>query len=141
MIERKRLLPDRPMTAQELRARWVANNPEKALEVNRKARAKRKAIVDAYKAERGCEDCGNSDPRVLDLHHRQADQKVESVNVMRVRASLAAVMSEAAKCDVLCANCHRIRHAIEVEGRKAADTKGSDMSHIQMTTGVFFRAS
>lgn len=130
------------MTAQEARARWVANNPVKALAINQSAKARMKKAIDDYKAERGCEDCGNTDYRVLDLHHRDADDKVESVNVLRMRAGRAAVLAEAAKCDVLCANCHRIRHATEADERRAAAAeKETDMSDIQMTTGVFFRAS
>lgn len=118
------------MTAQEARARWVANNSEKALQSNRDAKDRLKKRINKYKADFGCADCGNCDPRVLDLHHRDRAEKVESVNVMRVRASTADVMKEAAKCDVLCANCHRIRHAEE-----------SIMADIQITTGAFFRAT
>ncbi len=120
------------MTAAEARARWVANNPEKALAVNRQARLRRKEKVDAYKAERGCEDCGTSDPRVLDLHHRDGAEKEGEIASMKVRVGWAKLEEEMKKCDVLCANCHRIRHAVEHEERRA---------DIQMTTGVFFRAS
>ena len=130
MVDQKRI-GDRAMTAAEARARWVANNPEKALEINRQARARMKKRIDDYKAKRGCEDCGNDDPRVLDLHHREKDDKVVAVNNLRTRAGVQRVMEEAAKCEVLCANCHRIRHATENDA-------GAD---IQMTTGVFFRAS
>lgn len=130
MVDQKRI-GERAMTAAEARARWVFNNPEKARESARLARERIKRRVDQYKAERGCEDCGNDDPRVLDLHHRERDDKVAAVNNLRTRAGVQRVMEEAAKCEVLCANCHRIRHATENDA-------GAD---IQMTTGTFFRAS
>jgi len=120
------------MTAAEARARWVANNPEKALKVNRQARLRRKEKVDDYKASKGCEDCGNADPRVLDLHHRDGSDKEGEIASMKVRVGWKRLEEEMKKCDVLCANCHRIRHAEENALRRA---------DIQMTTGVYFRAS
>ncbi len=131
MVEQKRILPDRPMTWLELRRRWVANNPEKALDINRQARARQKEKVARYKEARGCADCGNSDHRVLDLHHRDGADKEDAVSVMRVRAAWKRVAEEMDKCDVLCANCHRIRHATEVD-----ESRGRTEA-----TGVFFRAS
>ena len=141
MILQKRIIEGRGLTAQEARARWVANNPDLARSVNNKARQKKKELIDRYKAERGCEDCGTTDRRVLDLHHRDADDKVESVSVLRRRASRAAILAEASKCDVLCANCHRIRHADETDERRAAAESETQMADIQMTTGAFFRAT
>lgn len=119
------------MTGQEARARWVANNPEKARDGNIRAKARMKERIDKYKSERGCEDCYITDARVLDLHHRDGEDKVDHVNRMRCRASIAAVLQEAAKCDVLCANCHRIRHAEEDDQRRAAD-----MQDISTPTGA-----
>lgn len=41
-----------------------------------------------------CEDCGNSDIRVLEVHHRDENRKNNSLENLAI----------------LCANCHRIRH-------------------------------
>jgi hypothetical protein len=59
-------------------------------------------------------DCGESDPVCLDFHHR--DPSIKSFEIARgVKCrSLEAVQAEIAKCDVVCANCHRKRHAKEV---------------------------
>jgi hypothetical protein len=132
MVLQNRVFEGRAMTAQEARARWVANNPQLARDANLAAKNRMKARVDAYKAERGCVDCGNDDERVLDLHHRDGTDKSDSINRMRCKTSWENIMKEAAKCDVLCANCHRIRHATEITQARA---------DIQMTTGVFYRAS
>jgi hypothetical protein len=59
----------------------------------------------------GCVDCGiNGDPRILQFDHLPGEDKVDDVSSMvgscRPWEMIAA---ELAKCDVVCANCHRIR--------------------------------
>lgn len=56
-----------------------------------------------------CADCGQSYPYyVMDLDHREPDKKYKGVaSMMRFPTSL--VIAEVAKCDVVCANCHRER--------------------------------
>lgn len=64
-------------------------------------------VVGAYLLSNPCIDCGESDPRVLDFDHRDAAEK--SAEVMRLAQdgySLNRVMTEIAKCDVRCRNCH-----------------------------------
>jgi hypothetical protein len=62
-------------------------------------------------AERGgrCEECGyNAAAAALEFHHRDAVSKEFQISygsVSRIR-----LWAEAAKCDLLCANCHRLRH-------------------------------
>ena len=63
-----------------------------------------------YLGEHPCIDCGVMDPRVLEFDHRDPDSKVSAVAVLAGQGwSLASVAAEVAKCDVRCANCHRIR--------------------------------
>lgn len=64
-----------------------------------------------------CVQCGEDDPVVLDFHHRDPTQKrfqlTGSLCYSRSRESL---LKEIAKCDVLCANCHRKEeHRIRVQ--------------------------
>ena len=58
-----------------------------------------------------CLDCGKSlAPHQMDFDHREGEAK--SFNLTAGRAMLmsrAALLEEARKCDVVCANCHRIR--------------------------------
>lgn len=57
-----------------------------------------------------CVDCGQTDIRVLEFDHRDPARKVANVGRMaRSGVSVEAVIREVAKCDVRCANCHRIR--------------------------------
>ena len=59
-----------------------------------------------------CMDCGGRFPvECMDLDHRPGEGKVINVSRMMTtgRFSEAALLAEIAKCDLVCANCHRIR--------------------------------
>lgn len=69
-----------------------------------------KKIINAIKLEKGCKRCGwNSDPVALDFHHRDRASKLFRL-AGHMNGNIQTLMREAAKCDVLCANCHRITH-------------------------------
>jgi hypothetical protein len=78
----------------------------------RKRRRKRKAdLVAAYGSR--CVDCGYSTcPEALQFHHR--DPSTKDFGLGNFSGSLARYTAEAAKCDLVCTNCHRIRHAREI---------------------------
>jgi hypothetical protein len=59
--------------------------------------------------DNGCADCGNKDHRVLEFHHKAGEYKLANVTALRARSE-KVVREEIQKCDVLCANCHAIRH-------------------------------
>ena len=71
-----------------------------------------------------CADCGRQfQPHQMDFDHR--DPATKSFNVMTGRAMLMAtsrLMAEVAKCDVVCANCHRARTQVQHAARLAART-------------------
>ena len=69
-----------------------------------------KAFVDKLK-EGPCEDCGKRFPIVcMDFDHRPGETKYANVSNMVVKyASKRKLEAELAKCDLVCANCHRIR--------------------------------
>jgi hypothetical protein len=77
----------------------------------RKRRRKRKIdLVAAYGGR--CVDCGYANcPEALQFHHR--DPSTKEFGLGKFSGSLARLLEEAAKCDLLCANCHRIRHSRE----------------------------
>ena len=57
-----------------------------------------------------CMDCGERFPAyVMDLHHRDPSQKDFALSHHR-GASIERIRDEIDKCDLLCANCHRMRH-------------------------------
>lgn len=74
---------------------------------------KRVAELGVIKTTQGCGDCGfNTHPEALDFHH--VEDKTFSISAAACSgASLARLKQEIAQCIVLCANCHRIRHAAD----------------------------
>lgn len=75
---------------------------------SRHRKAKR-GRIDAYKLERGCDRCGYSGAAcALDFHHR--DPQAKAFVIAKTTRSDAALREEIAKCDLLCANCHRVAH-------------------------------
>ena len=81
----------------------------------KQARERKAELYRLYNETRNhpCIDCGHSFPvECMDLDHRPRTIKVDSVSRMLVRGlSRDAILKEIAKCDVVCANCHRIRTA------------------------------
>ena len=58
-----------------------------------------------------CSRCKNDDYRVLEFHHRNPLEKEFTIANMVDRGySREKLNDEITKCDVLCANCHRIVH-------------------------------
>lgn len=89
------------------------------------AAARRKKALVAERAEylvglfseQGCVDCGEDDPLVLEFDHLK-DKKFNITRGLRER-SWEAVLDEIAKCEVVCANCHRRRTAKRGGWRRA----------------------
>lgn len=53
-------------------------------------------------------DCGgHSPPEAMDFDHIRGE-KLKSVSLM-LNHSLDAILEEIAKCELVCANCHRVR--------------------------------
>lgn len=75
-----------------------------------KKRSQKVARENKRKLKQGlfCIKCGENDWRCLDFHHR--DPKTKKFTISGQNHSKQALMEEIAKCDVLCANCHRKEH-------------------------------
>ncbi len=60
---------------------------------------------------RPCQDCGKRYPTcVMDFDHRAGEIKLREVATMVARGwSLKKIIKEIKKCDIVCANCHRLR--------------------------------
>lgn len=99
------------------RCRWCRRRDQQAQYGAAYAAAKKKKDVNylfvyRFLARHPCADCGEKDFRVLEFHH--IDPKNKSYSVARLfsrNASLKRIKEEIEKCEVLCANCHKIRTA------------------------------
>lgn len=64
--------------------------------------------LDYIKLKSGCAHCSETDPRVLEFNHLPSYKK--SFNIGRTQGkskSWETIRKEVAKCEVLCANCHK----------------------------------
>ncbi len=72
---------------------------------------RRRTLKDELIASRGgrCEGCGyERATAALEFHHR--DPRTKDFQISYGGVSRERLWSEASKCDLLCANCHRARH-------------------------------
>lgn len=76
----------------------------------------KKKWVDAYKLEHGCTDCGyRGHTAALDFDHLPGSVKVRDIKSGK-SFGWVALQEEIAKCEVVCANCHRIRTYERLKG-------------------------
>lgn len=74
------------------------------------AQRKKMAFLAAYKLERGCIDCGYRDHAVaLDFDH--VSGKKDFALSRAYGKSWKRILAELEKCEVRCANCHRVKTA------------------------------
>lgn len=112
----------RPDSAQWIR-KWTNDAAQRA-----------RTWIDTLKAS-PCKDCGNTyHPSVMEFDHTGAD-KTACVGHLK-RASKARILAEIAKCELVCANCHRLRTHMRREqkkhnGRLAVQSPRSPVGGIQ----------
>ncbi len=95
---------------------YYHNNHDRQLKLAliRKSKSyyEKRAVINSLK-EMPCKDCGVIyPPYVMDFDHEDRKQKIDSVSHM-LSHSLEVIMKEISKCDIVCANCHRVRTFIQ----------------------------
>lgn len=87
---------------------WREANRERARAYDKDRREAYRAVVYAAK-DRPCADCGKTyPPYVMDFDHVRGE-KLFNLGENGATRSLEVLQAEIDKCDVVCANCHRIR--------------------------------
>ncbi len=82
----------------------------------RRQRQKRQNTTDfrawyaSLKAEKPCSDCGRVfAPAAMQWDHLPGADKVKALGDLVHRHNRALILSEIAKCELVCANCHAVR--------------------------------
>jgi hypothetical protein len=91
------------------RAKYHANkgDPNHYIHKNEAIQQEKRRTLLAELKDFPCMDCGvKYIPAVMEFHHRDPSEKDGTVT----KVAYTKMREEAAKCDLLCANCHRIRH-------------------------------
>lgn len=91
---------------------------------SKKRRTENRAYIHSLKTDVPCTDCGKTyPPYVLDFDHLGIEPKRRNVsNLCHFQREL--IDAEIAKCEIVCANCHRHRTHVR---RHLALSKKSDM--------------
>lgn len=88
---------------------YYAARPDYYKAKNRQLAERLKKLVDALK-DRPCTDCRQQfPPCAMDWDHLDPRIKIESVSTLRKFGSEKRVLEEIAKCELVCAVCHRLR--------------------------------
>ncbi len=93
---------------------WYRRNRERHMAdvaaIRRALRAHNQALVRAAKSQ-PCADChGRFPPCAMDFDHVRG-RKLGNIAHLKNYAPTAVLIAEMEKCEVVCANCHRIRSA------------------------------
>lgn len=95
----------------ESRRKHYRNNKKQYLNRNKE----RKRVMFEYVRkikDTPCKDCRGSFPYyVMDLDHRETSEKVDVIGKIILNGSWRKLYEEIKKCDIVCANCHRVRTA------------------------------
>lgn len=92
------------------------NQDIKSLRSKRKKEAKVRRernmkFVISFLKENPCIDCGETNFICLEFDHRNQEDKVGIIANLVHCSSIKKIEEEISKCDVRCANCHRIKTA------------------------------
>lgn len=101
-----------PEARKEYFRRYYARNAERRKKIAESNTLRRKQIyefVSQYKLALGCKNCGfKKCSKALEMHHRDTNKEFTVAEAKNV--SMDRLVAELNKCDVLCANCHRMEH-------------------------------
>lgn len=96
------------------RAKYIAQAKRNVL-IQRELNFK---LQEQYLREHPCARCPESDPVVLEFHHRDRTRKRFGIsNGLKNGYSWKTILTEIAKCEVLCCNCHRRQTAKDLGWR------------------------
>jgi len=104
---------DEPRSQNLHRSRsWYWKNRESQLKKSKKNYKDNLDFASNLKASTPCKDCGlYFDPICMDFDHLNSLIKVGKVSEL-VKGNRATLITEIAKCEIVCSNCHRLRTKI-----------------------------
>lgn len=116
-------------------------------------RASQQILLAARRAERAavtrrirelksapCTDCGGTfDPVCMDFDHRPGEEKIDCVSSL-AWMGLDAVLAEISKCDLVCANCHRLRTKVRADAKIPSSTPVVDLAGLTLDGALLSEA-
>jgi hypothetical protein len=80
---------------------------QRAKQSTKKLRESNRVSMLEFLKDKSCKDCGINDVRVLEFDHKH--DKYMNVSKMMGNHSWKSILEEISKCDIRCANCHKIK--------------------------------
>jgi len=88
---------------------WYYDNKEVIYSKNKRKYAEMQFKISLLKESAPCKDCGQWFPfYVMDYDHLESENKNFTISQSMLRSE-ESILNEIKKCDLICANCHRIR--------------------------------
>jgi hypothetical protein len=109
----------RKIKNREYGKKYYENNKRVVQDAVNALRRKNRAKWLEYKSTLVCSRCGASHPAIIDFHHPTRDGSKKDVNRLVMDNCFAQAYEEVKRCEVLCANCHRIEHFNEHQAIRA----------------------
>lgn len=125
-------MPQTKEQISEYHQKYYQRNKARTLKRMKKNKEKRskenRAWRNEYLSHHPCVDCGFSDIRALDFDHVcPPSEKKCNVSLMWTSGyKLSTIQEEVAKCEVRCANCHRIKTAKDQQWKKHNTPRTTD---------------
>ena len=97
--------------SENMALRYKSDEARRLSIANRRHMAKSKArsfVLDYLKVN-PCTDCGYTNPIALEFDHVIGTKRADVSAMVSDALSVEAIAAEIQKCQVVCANCHRIR--------------------------------
>lgn len=82
-------------------------DPQQVRDARGRAQLRNRAFIREYLSTHPCVDCGETRWEVLEFDHIK--DKKYSISNMIAKSSIATLSAEIEKCEVRCANCHRLK--------------------------------
>jgi hypothetical protein len=93
---------------------WAKRNRTKVNDYVAKNAQRKRQWFKEFKSTLQCKVCGETRFQCLDFHHRDPKEKEIGIcKMIQRKFSIEKILKEMEKCDVLCANCHRMEHYTE----------------------------
>ncbi len=100
----------------QTRREWNHNNREARYQTKKLRHRQKKIECIAYKGGK-CIDClleyNGKNACIFHMHHRDPAEKDFAIGNQVVSKAWSTIVKELDKCDLLCANCHEMRHSAE----------------------------
>jgi len=109
-----------------VRRHYLKNKEEikaRSFKRNKVQRLRNREFVKSIKEISECIDCGENNPLVLDFDHVKGEKIMAISNMSNKAYCIDTISKEMDKCEVRCANCHRIITEKRRDDRRGINAK------------------